>query len=434
MDHVAGGVRFQIYERTRKRSARCLICYHVGSRRAQVTFRGGIDDAKKHCKNLARTVTSGEALDALHLTALDRRIYVLAKELLAPHGRAVDAVAREFAEASKLLGSGVTLRAAAEFWAAHHVTTLPRATVAEVLAEMLAFLAHNKRRAGVTTASLKSLLTPFAAAFQMPIAEVGTAQIETWLGKLRHAPRTLNNYRAAILRLFNFARGRYLPKEAPTAAAKIEQITEERGAVTIFRPWEMASILTHASEALLPCIAIGGFAGVRTKELCRMEWSAVQLDKVSADFPHGYIEITKAVAKQHRTAARRLIPVQANLARWLEPYRFRTGPVSPYAVESSLCRAITRLIGEINEREAKQRRRTIGRPENGLRHSYGSYRLPKLASAAALAIEMNNSEAEIWRDYRELAPPSDVEAWWNIMPVDDVLGLFRPSEKAVSVL
>ena len=144
MDHIAGGVRFQIYERTRKRAVRCLICYHVGSRRAQVTFRGGPEEAKKHCKNLARTVTSGEALDALHLTALDRRIYVLAKELLAPHGRAVDAVAREFDEAKRLLGAGVSLRDAAQFWAAHHVSTMPKATVAEVLAEMLLFLTHNK--------------------------------------------------------------------------------------------------------------------------------------------------------------------------------------------------------------------------------------------------------------------------------------------------
>ena len=58
------------------------------------------------------------------------------------------------------------------------------------------------------------------------------------------------------------------------------------------------------------------------------------------------------------------------------------------------------------------------RPENGLRHSYGSYRLPAVKSAAALAIEMNNSESEIWRDYHELVPPGDVATWWNIAPVD----------------
>lgn len=47
------------------------------------------------------------------------------------------------------------------------------------------------------------------------------------------------------------------------------------------------------------------------------------------------------------------------------------------------------------------------------------------ALAAALAIEMNNSEAGILRDYRELASPSDVDAWWKIAPADEVIGLFR---------
>ena len=416
MDHLAGGVRFQLYPRERKGRAATLICYRVGSRRVQVVFKGALKAAQTHCKTLARQVTSGETIDALHMSALDRRIYTVAKESLAPHGVAVDTAVREYIEARKILGGGIPLRDAATFYAAHHVSKLPSATVAEVLDELLAYLGREKRRARVTVDSLRSLLTPFAAAFQMPIGEVSGQLIERWLGTLHHAPRTLNNYRAAIVRLFNFAKGRYLPENRPTAAATLGAISEERGAIGIFKPWEMAAILAAAPEALLPCIAIGGFAGVRTKELCRMEWSAVQLDRTSPEFPHGFIEISKAIAKQHRTAARRLIPIQPNLAAWLAPYRFKTGPISPYAIQTSLCRALSRVVEKLNDRERQARRREIGRPENGLRHSYATYRLPKLNSAAALKMEMNNSESEIIANYRELAPPDDVAAWWNITP------------------
>jgi hypothetical protein len=54
MDHVAAGVRFQLYPRVRMKREVTLICYQIGSRRIQVTFRGGIADAQKHWKTLAQ--------------------------------------------------------------------------------------------------------------------------------------------------------------------------------------------------------------------------------------------------------------------------------------------------------------------------------------------------------------------------------------------
>lgn len=73
-------------------------------------------------------------------------------------------------------------------------------------------------------------------------------------------------------------------------------------------------------------------------------------------------------------------------------------------------------IARLNTERKKQRLPTISRPANGGCHSYGTYWLPILKSAAALALEMNNSAQEIFEAFHELAPPADVAASWNIRP------------------
>lgn len=416
MDHIAGGVRFQLYALPRKQRTATLICYHVGSRRARLTFKGDTDAARQHCKSLAKTVTSGEAIDALHLTALDRRIYISAKEAAAPTGRAVDAVCREYLEAALLLGPGTSVLEAAREWRRRHRLGLPRTEVAQVVAELLASL-EGKRRSASTIKSLRIPLKSFAAHLRMPIGDVQTAEIERWLQLFpRLAPRTQNNWINAVVRLFNFAKSRYLPADASTEADALERVTgERRGAVAIFQPWELSKLLAHAPAHLRCLIALGAFAGLRTIELHRLDWSAVHFDS-SAGYPRGFIEVGGNVAKQHRTAARRLVPMSANLAAWLDPGRFLHGPISAYTGDKQISRALSAVITRLNAARKKHRLPQLTRPANGLRHSYGSYRLPVIGSVDLQALEMGNSAQEIIRDYRELVHPDRVPEYWAIVP------------------
>ena len=55
-------------------------------------------------------------------------------------------------------------------------------------------------------------------------------------------------------------------------------------------------------------------------------------------------------------------------------------------------------------------------PNNGLRHSYATYRLAQCQDAAKVALEMGNTPVMIFRHYRELVMPEDAAAWWNIFP------------------
>jgi integrase len=398
-----------------------LLAYYAGSQRKKQTVKGTLEDAKKQAKQVAAGITAGDLIDALHLTPLDRRVYLTAKEAAAKTGRAVDVLCREAAEACELLGAGVTLIEAARFYRTHHSGELPAATPAQVVAELFTWLA-GKRRAGVTVRTLRSIYDRFSADFATPIAHISTEDLDRWLSAhLAHSPRTQRNYRAALVRLFNFAKGKYLPRETATAAERLAVPSDDnatRGPVEIFRPWEMERLIQLAPLDLLPAIALGAFAGARTIELARLEWSALHLadpEHPSPTFPHGFLEISATVAKRHRTAQRRIVPLQPNLAAILEPYRCRTGPVSPYRRDADLSEAITAVIEAINRRDKKAHRPLLSRPKNGLRHSYASYRLPVLGNAAALAVEMNNSVAEINACYRELVYPRDVETWWQIV-------------------
>ena len=55
-------------------------------------------------------------------------------------------------------------------------------------------------------------------------------------------------------------------------------------------------------------------------------------------------------------------------------------------------------------------------PQNALRHSFGSYHLARFPDAAALALQMGNSPAMIFKHYRELVKPADAAKYWEIKP------------------
>ncbi|MDB6174346.1 MAG: hypothetical protein JWL59_3657 [Chthoniobacteraceae bacterium] len=419
------GVSVTIYGPLKDRKKEIyLLSYHVGSRREKCTSKGTLEVARQTAKKVAEGIAGGDLIDALHLTPLDRRVFVTAKEACAPMGRAVDAVCRDAAEAAKFLGD-VSLVEAAKFYAAHHSVKLPSATPADIAEQLYAWM-KGKRRSETTIATLKSILKPFGERFNVPITQITTQDLDKWLSShVHHSPRTALNFIRGLVRLFNFAKGRFLPADAPTAADRLEAPSDDnREAVAIFRPWEMRKILLYAPEELLPIIVLGAFAGLRTIELARIEWSAVHFQTTgkkkkpeSVKYPHGFIEVSAATAKQHRSAMRRIIPISANLAAWLAPYRLKSGPISDFRRPSSIARAMTRIIDEINAIESKANRPEVSRPANGLRHSYGSYRLPQLEDVAALALEMNTSPKKIFSNYREVVTPRDVGEWWAIAPV-----------------
>jgi integrase len=113
------------------------------------------------------------------------------------------------------------------------------------------------------------------------------------------------------------------------------------------------------------------------------------------------IEVTASKAK---SARRRFVRIQPNLAKWLHPYARLSGNVTLMGYRVLLETA--REAAGIHEW-----------PQNALRHSFASYHLAQFNDAAALALELGHTNSNlVFQHYRQLVRPKQAERYWKIAP------------------
>ena len=242
---------------------------------------------------------------------------------------------------------------------------------------------------------LKCRLKRFCADFgEQNAATVSTREIDEWLRNLPLAPQGRNNYRSAIRSLFNIAVKRnYATSNPATNTEKAKVANNAPGILTVA---ETVALLNACQSDTLPFVAISVFAGLRSAELQKLDWSEVDLDG-------GHIEVT---AKKAKTARRRLVPISENLAAWIQPLASRSGPVVPNGLRKRFY-------------AVKARAGLSDWPANAMRHSFASYRLAQIHDAARVSLEMRNSPAMVFAHYRELVKPKDASRYWQIAPGTD---------------
>ena len=229
------------------------------------------------------------------------------------------------------------------------------------------------------------------------IANVTQRDLALWLRGLGLSSRSHDNFRQVLVLLFRFAQKQgYLP-EGRTEAEKTEPMGDDgEGEIAIFTADEMKRLLKAAGNDVLPYLALGAFAGIRTAEIVRLHWEEI-------NFETGYIEIKKSKAK---TKGRRLIKMQLNLVAWLQKAVKPSGPVTP----------LVRPEKTASEVIAAKLEPSIPWKRNGLRHSYCTYRMAVLQNEHQVSAEMGNSPAMVFANYRALATKEEGEAWFNIFP------------------
>jgi integrase len=323
------------------------------------------------------------------------------KTTLVRHGREALALpAHEVStiiEAKKRLASyGKNIPDAVDFLI-HHLEQIRRCnvTVAELSDEVL----NAKKRDGrapMYLADLRKRLTRFCNSFgNHAIASVTVEQVDNWLRDLPLSPKSRANYRANIGVLFSYATQRRMLDFNPvshTAKPKLPDNPPE-----IFTVDELRVLLDTAlakESGVVPMLTIGAFAGLRDAEIKRLDWNEV-------DLARGHIEVKAAKAK---SARRRIVPMQPNLAAWLRPYSGMKGSVVPEGARGKLERV----------RKAAGLSRW---PNNGLRHSFASYRLAAIQDAPRVAAELGHTSPQmLYSTYRELVFPQEAERYWKIEP------------------
>lgn len=231
------------------------------------------------------------------------------------------------------------------------------------------------------------------------MAEITAAEVDQWLRGLsdketgrRLAATTRNNFRRVLIVSFNFARERgYSAGNPAEKSAKAKVIENAIGILTVE---ETARLLESAAPELVAYIAIGAFAGLRRSELERLDWREIDLQA-------GLIEVT---AKKAKSARRRFVRIQPNLAKWLQPYAQLSGNVTPPHYRELL--------------DAARKAAGIEKwPHNALRHSFASYHLAHFKDAAALALELGHTNANlVFQHYRQLVMPKQAMQYWKIAP------------------
>jgi integrase len=258
------------------------------------------------------------------------------------------------------------------------------------------------------------------------VSDLTKAHLDAYMQKhAQAAPKTRNERRGVVKMFLGWCVSKdYLP---PThrllEAGGMKHEPGEPETIDLYTAGELQAMLARASKQpapakdgaeperdyrdLLPVVALAGLAGLRFKEITRLDWQDV-LGRPD------HIEVKAAKSK---TRSRRLIPICPSLAAWLEPYRGRTGLVWPKGYDM-----LHEDFGDLRaELEVPDRR-------NGLRHSFISAHFAAHSDENLTAAQAGNSPEMVHKHYKELLTRKEGEAWFavapeqaaNVIPLPDV--------------
>ena len=386
-----GHALVKIY-RVKNRDALAYCVSYVTSTGRQRRNFVNLDLAKREAANVAQHLADGD-MEALKLTGREKQIYVEAERAIAGTGLLLHSVAHEFKRAFDILG-GTHIVEAARWYKKTVDVDLPQVTVAEAVEKFRA----AKEAEGMSAKYLqdiRTLLGHFARAFLCPLSSIQTDDLRQYLNAMKIGLVAKANRRRMLVVLFNFAKAQgWLRPNEETSADALGTYKIKQREVEIYSPSEMARLLNAAHKDFVPYLALIAFGGVRREELHKgLLWQSINFDR-------GDIIVPAAIAKTNR---KRKIAMHENLLAWLAPYRVKSGPI--FDIDpSNRIEKVVRLSG------VKWKR-------NGLRHSFGSYRMEQTKNEGQVALEMGNSPQVVKDHYFEIVDEKAAHEYWNIKPL-----------------
>lgn len=365
--------------------------YDVDGSQQRFTFTTA-EAAKEFAEAAVREIVNNRS-NFITLRGQEAYDYQQIVRQLAPTGLSIMKVANLVVDSVQLLGGTTSILDAVRYYVDNRPRKSPDITVRQVADELLDL---KKREGSVGPLHLRDLrlrLGRFADKFDCAIRKVPSAAIRDYILEQPVGERTRHNLRTTLAMLFNFAAGEgYMPNDHKGVPRPTKR-RRAKVAVLVFSPEEMSKLLNAATGDQLVALAIGGFAGLRSEEIKRLQWEHIC-------FEQGHIVVPDTVAKCEE---RRIVPMSDNLRAWLLPLRRATGRVCSYA-----------NLAIVYERTAK--RAGIAWKRNGLRHSYISYRVALIKNVAQIAFEAGNSPVMVHRHYLKCVSEPMAQAWFDLNP------------------
>jgi len=294
---------------------------------------------------------------------------------------------------------GKTLNDAGQFYL-KYLHDSQRSITVRALADEYLRTKSTKNLSVVHLRDLRNRFAVFCETFGDEIVRTLTPkQIEHWLNGLKLSNQSIKNFRSRIGGLFAYGVKREYLDRNPILAIDSPKIVG--GAIEILSVDQLRNLLNAAAADMLPLIAIGAFAGVRSAELVRLEWNDL-------DIPRGFVTVQ---ARRAKTTRRRTIRMEPCLQAWLSPFIGKTGRIFDNNA-AELAERFNQKLSAIASEAGIERW-----PNNGLRHSFASYHCAKYQDAEKLRGDMGHTSAKlIFSTYRELVHPDEAERYFAIFP------------------
>lgn len=396
-----GSVSVTIYETPTKGYPNYTLAYYQDGRRKREMSADHLA-LRNRAAEVLDDLSGGRSPETGALKASERNEFVRAKTALSKVSGIiksrlpVDVAALHYAQAVEILGDDLVIEAAREY-TKRHPAKLPLINVADLATEFL----EEKEKQGRSERhleTLKSHCKRFGDAVCMNVGNVTASDVDLFLDGLEVGARTRDNIANSINTLFEFAkRKRYLPADYDELSRVTRLDNGEDGPIEIYILEEMKALLNAADKSLAPFIAIGGFAGLRSSEIQRLDWQDIKFDS-------DCIVVQRGKVKQ-RGKSRRIVPMLPNLKVWLKPFAQNNGQVWPHSKPY-----LYELLSAV---AAKAK---VDWKNNALRHSFVSYRVAQIKNVPQVAYESGNSPQIIDSSYRELVTEQEAKKWFALRP------------------
>jgi integrase len=260
--------------------------------------------------------------------------------------------------------------------------------------------AHRAGRVGDLHARDVELLTPKLSAG--PLGWLATdalsrADIQEWVDSMSHyTAETRRNRLRNLTAVLNHAVRTGIISSNPASGIGVGG---DKPKVGIVKPNELRALL-RAAEAHPDTywwLVFGAFAGLRTSEVARLDWSDVQ---PTEDFDD---EVGAVYVSPGKTdAAERWVHFTAPLEGFSWPSKPSSGPV--LVLTPAAWQAQRRLVYDIAG---------VKVPNNGLRHSFASHHLVAFTEPHQTAAEMGHTTPKTtFAHYRRAVSPEQATDYW----------------------
>lgn len=233
------------------------------------------------------------------------------------------------------------------------------------------------------------------AAFRGRVADIEPAALRRWIKARSDNGNTQAMYYRYARMFFGYLKANRLLHDDPMDGVPAPKTKPARN---ILVPEQMQALLSlELPDYVRAYLLLGGFSGIRTEELLRMEWASVKTKT-------GQIHVPPEAMKDSGGFDQRIVDFTEPLKRrkaWLAK---QSGPIIPMASETfhehkrRVCRAVLTTW-----------------PDNCLRHSFATYHLARAKNAGLTAYQMGHtSAAMVQKVYAVPAALADWKAWWAI--------------------